>query len=508
MANSVATLALFSWPVVILIFFQKFDRPLAIMLGLLGGFLLLPVEGGIDFPLLPTFEKYSIPPLAALAFVYMMRPKPNDQAALPGLFPAGLLPKCLIAGVVIGSFLTVLTNQDALSYGPRYIRGLRLYDAFSFVMQTGIILLPLLLARKFLGHPDQQRRFLIVLCVAALGYSFLALYEVRMSPQLNRMVYGFFPHSWIQHIRGGGYRPLVFLSHGLVLAGFFMGTILAATALMRMHTGPVRSKYLMAAGWLFMTLVLSNSLGALILSILFTPVVFLLGTRGQLLVAAIVAVMVISYPISRGAGIVPINWIQTTATNFDASRGASLGTRLFNEERLLDHASKRPLFGWGGWGRNRVYEDNGANTTITDGYWTIAITGGGWLRYLSEFMLIGIPVVLLFLRRRRYEIGPEGAAVALITAVWMIELIPNSSLTTALWMAAGSLWGRLEYARVTDSGPAEVETDLIASDSPYTRMPHKYRRPGAKAPVPDRISVSPATRRPTPSFRASLSRNS
>ena len=504
MANSVATLALFSWPIVVLVLFQKFDRPLAVMLGLLGGFLLLPVEGGIDFPLLPSFEKYSIPPLAALAFVYMMQPKSSDAASLPGLLPAGRLPKLLIAGVIVGSFLTVLTNQDPLSYGPRYIRGLRLYDAFSFVMQTSIILLPLLLARKFLGHPDQQRRFLIVMCIAGLGYSLLALYEVRMSPQLNRMVYGFFPHSWLQHIRGGGYRPLVFLSHGLVLAGFFMGTILAATALMRMHTGNERSKYLLAGLWLFMTLVLSNSLGALILSVLFTPVVFFLGTRGQIFIAAIVAVLVISYPISRGAGIVPIDWIQTTATDFNASRGASLGTRLFNEERLLDHASKRPLFGWGGWGRNRVYEDNGADTTITDGYWAIAITGGGWLRYLCEFMLLGLPVVLLFLRRRRYEVGPEGAALALITAVWMIELIPNASLTMVLWMAAGSLWGRLEYARVTESGPAEVETDLIDSESPYTRMPRKYRRRGTKGPAPDMIPGSSYAR----SLRTNLSKSS
>ncbi|MEO9822607.1 MAG: hypothetical protein ABJ370_22645 [Paracoccaceae bacterium] len=504
MANSVATLALFSWPIVILILFQKFDRPLAVMMGLLGGFLLLPVEGGIDFPLLPAFEKYSIPPLAALAFVYMMRPKSSDPASLPGFFPAGILPKLLIAGILLGSFLTVLTNQDGLSYGPRYIRGLRLYDAFSFVMQTGIILLPLLLARKLLGHPDQQRRFLIVMCIAGLGYSVLALYEVRMSPQLNRLVYGFFPHSWLQHIRGGGYRPLVFLSHGLVLAGFFMGTILAAAALMRMHTGRERSKYLLAGLWLFVTLVLSNSLGALVLSMLFTPVVFFMGTRGQLLVAGIISVLVISYPISRGAGIIPINWIQTTATNFDPSRGASLGTRLFNEERLLDHASKRPLFGWGGWGRNRVYEESGANTTITDGYWTIAITGGGWLRYLSEFMLIGLPIVLLFLRRRKYEIGPESAAVALIAAVWMIELIPNSSLTVGLWMAAGSLWGRLEYARVTDSAPTEAETDLIESESPYTRMPHKYRRRGTQAPEPDMIPSSTYAH----SLRTNLSRRS
>ena len=39
-----------------------------------------------------------------------------------------------------------------------------------------------------------------------------------MSPQLSNMFYGFFPHSWQQHVREGHFRPIVFMQHGLMVS--------------------------------------------------------------------------------------------------------------------------------------------------------------------------------------------------------------------------------------------------------------------------------------------------
>lgn len=474
------TIALFSWPVVVAILFQRLPRPQALIASLMAGYLLLPVQGGIDLPLLPPLEKFSIPAISALIFVLLIRPRDGDPPARPGLIPQGVFPRIMLFGIVFGSFMTVLTNGDPLYYGARVLPALRTYDAFSAILLTLTKLLPLLLARKFLGHPEQQRQLLMAFCIAGLGYSLLALYEVRMSPQLNNMVYGFFPHSWVQHIRANGFRPVVFLSHGLQLAVFFFGALMATVALMRLSEGPRRMQFLLAALWLFMTLVLAKSLGALVIAIVLTPVILFLGARVQLLVAAIVVVLIISYPLSRGAGIVPIDRVTQIATEFDAQRGSSLQTRLTNEDRLLDHAAKRPAFGWGGWGRNRVYDSNGTDITITDGYWVIAIAGGGWIRFLSEFLLLGGAVVLLFLRRRQYEIGMETSALAVIVAAGMVDLVPNSALTVLLWMTAGALWGRLELARVSDTPRTTPLPQGGAPASAYTRMPQNSRRPGAE----------------------------
>ena len=59
-----------------------------------------------------------------------------------------------------------------------------------------------------------------------------ALFEVRFSPQLNIWIYGFFQHDFQQMIRGGSFRPIVFLPHGLWVALFFLSTLVAAAALL------------------------------------------------------------------------------------------------------------------------------------------------------------------------------------------------------------------------------------------------------------------------------------
>jgi len=43
-------LALLSWPLISVAFFRKLRLPLAILVTIIGGFLLLPQRGGLDFP--------------------------------------------------------------------------------------------------------------------------------------------------------------------------------------------------------------------------------------------------------------------------------------------------------------------------------------------------------------------------------------------------------------------------------------------------------------------------
>ena len=50
------------------------------------------------------------------------------------------------------------------------------------------------------------------------------------------MVYGFFPHSWLQHVRGGGFRPIVFMNHGLVLGIFLSMAVVASAIMVRLST--------------------------------------------------------------------------------------------------------------------------------------------------------------------------------------------------------------------------------------------------------------------------------
>lgn len=478
--------ALFAWPVVGLVLFHNLRLPLAVLVTLIGGYLLLPERTEIDLPVLPALDKHSVPALSVLLGLALVAGQGRRITALAGVIPKSWPVRLLLAVAVAGAFLTVLTNGDTLVYGTRVLRGLRPYDGFSEVLSMIMLLLPMLIARKYLADPESHVLILKAFVVAGLAYSLLALFEIRMSPQINRMVYGFFPHSWVQHVRGGGFRPLVFLQHGLFLAIFFSATILAAAGLSRIDKGR-RGLWLVAALWLLATLTLSRSLGALLITMVLIPVLLFLGWRLQLLAAVVIAAVILTYPVARGSGVIPLDRVEAFAESIDPARAGSLRFRLDNEEILLAKAEARPLFGWGGWGRSRVYDERGRDLSITDGYWVIIIGVGGWLRYLAVFGLLTVPIFLMFRNRRRYQIGPETVVLAVILAGNLVDMIPNSGLTPLTWILGGALWGRLELgARAGDETPAEEVADAAPSrhrqTAPPRAMPQSSDIPAPEAP--------------------------
>lgn len=495
-------LVIFLWPLISIVFFKCLRLPVAILVTIVGGFLLLPGSTSLDLPVLPSLNKSTVPALTALILALIFsRTELSDDQRPKGLIPSHPTALLLLAGLVMGAVFTVFANTDALAYGPLRLPGLRLYDAGSTVLSALMMIIPFLLARRYLADPAALQLLLKVLCVAAVAYAFLVLFEVRMSPQLNRWVYGFFPHSWAQHVRGGSFRPVVFLSHGLVVGIFLAMAFLATVGLMRVDQHR-RGLFLVATLWLGITLLLSRNLGAVLITMTLLPVVLFLGVRGQLLAAAVIAGVFLAYPAARTAHILPIAQVIQLAEGIDPQRASSFMTRLENEERMLAKASERPVFGWGGWGRSRVYNEAGEDITIADGMWIIAIGVDGWVGYLARFGLLTGPVFLLLLYRQRYDIGMEASVLAVILAANLVDMVPNSSNTPLTWLVAGALWGRLElqkavrtegmttsasanspgYRRAASSPSAAPEGAAASqpSQSIYTRQAHRIDR---KKPV-------------------------
>ncbi|SHH18472.1 hypothetical protein SAMN05444003_2363 [Cognatiyoonia sediminum] len=472
-----AMFAILTWPFAIIAIFRKWGMAIAVIVGLIGAYLLLPTETAIDLPLLPALDKNSIPSLFVLflgiAFVRPSKDQLRDGVVLPGWLPRTPLISILMFMLVFGAILTGLTNGESIAAGPRRLPGLTIYDALSGAMLACMILIPVLLARKFLGHPDQHLKLLIILSVAGMIYSLPTLYEVRMSPQLNRMVYGFFPHSWQQHIRGDGFRPIVFLSHGLWLGIFLALSALATVALTRVHTSGSKIWYWFCALWLAGTLLLSKNLGASVIFFVLLPVVWFFGVRLQLLSAAIIAAIVLTYPILRGNDLVPTNQLVSLAQNVSAERAGSLQFRFVNEDIVMDKAQRKPIFGWGGWGRQRVYDDRGRSAVTLDGRWVIVIGTGGWIRYLAEFGLLTLPILLLWRRRNKLGVTLTTSCLAILLAGNTVDLLPNSSLTPVTWILAGALIGRLEIGRDRlESGQSNEMPVATTSDQggSYTRF--------------------------------------
>lgn len=464
----VGNIVLFGWPVVVAILFSKYSRHVALLASLIAGYLLLPEQLYFNLPVLPTLEKHTIPALSAFLILLFSGVSPRARV-LPGWVPKLLVPRLLILTLIAGSFLTVMTNSDVLVFGPLVLAALRPFDGFSTVLSLLVSLLPFFMARKFLAYPEQQRSVLVMLTMAGAGYALLALYEVRMSPQLNNMVYGFFPHSFLQHIRGDGYRPLVFLNHGLWLSIFFAMTVLAALALSRVSVSQ-GSKYIALALWLLFTLVMSKSLGALAITLMLAPLILFFGARLQILICAVIAFVVLIYPAVRTSGLLPIDLVLSWAASIDPERAGSLSFRLFNEEILLEKAQQRPVFGWGAFGRNLLYNEAGQDVSVTDGYWIISVGVGGWVRYLSEFGLLCLPAIFAFFKARNSRFGRETSALLLILLANLIDLIPNATITPITWLIAGAVWGRIELGRIDEAEDMSPTLSDTRRTSAYTRF--------------------------------------
>lgn len=360
--------------------------------------------------------------------------------------PRRLVGNILLLMLVVTPLLTMLQNTDPVIAGPTFIPGLRPYDFFSMVLGALVTVLPLLLARRYLATAAHHLVLLRILCVAGLIYSLPALFEVRMSPQLNVWFYGYFPHSFAQQVRDGGFRPVVFIGHGLSVALFFALSILAAFALWRSRTPSMsRAGALMAGVWLLGVLVLCKTLGALISTLLLLPFVLLATMRVQMILAATIAMTVLLYPMLRGADLIPLDRMTAFADSISEERAQSFQFRLDNEDILLDRANLKPFGGWGSWGRNRVYDpESGRDISVTDGAWIIVIGIYGWIGYVAQFGFLTIPTLLLAVRQRAFKLSFATTGLCLVLAVNLIDLIPNAGLTPLTWLIAGAVLGYWE----------------------------------------------------------------
>lgn len=509
MPSPLAYLALFMWPIVMIVLFKRLPLRDALIWSIVGGYLLLPLRAGFNFPVIPTIDKTLIPSVMAVILAFAanrhaktvlatferrgglaprggaMAPQPIDFKPVRGqaIFWGLLVVLCL------APLITAQTNAAPVLAGPRFIKGMSLYDAMSMISGLLVALIPFLLGRWFLASEEAHRTLLKVLVLAALGYSILIAYELRMSPQLNRMFYGFFPHSFAQHIRGDGFRPVVFLNHALWLAIFVSMAAIAAFAMWRTSekSDPKKGKWLLAGLFLLGLLFLMKSLGAFLLAAVFIPLLLILGERGKLWLAAAFAALVLFYPMARGAGLVPINVVHSIAQSIDERRAASLQYRLDNEDILLEKANQKPLGGWGSWGRSRIYDERGKDISVTDGYWIIVIGDNGWLGYLAQFGLLCFPLIAFAIRSKTLAISRATTGLAIVMCVALIDLIPNATISPIVWLIAGSMMGMYQVSATRD-GITEKASAKRTSTRDRENMPEAAFTQNRPRPVHRRQS--------------------
>ncbi len=453
--NAFSYLMLGIWPLVTYVLYTRMGPVQALIWTMLAGYLLLPPIAAFNLPVVPDLDKFSIPSLAALAIVlFVMRDR------LP-ILPENRLGQVFILMFVVSPFATVLTNPEPISIALGDVQGMRLYDSVAAVTNQLIAVLPYFLARRYLATEGAIKAVCAAYVLAGLAYSLPMFVEMLVSPQMNIWVYGFFQHDFFQTIRQGGYRPVVFLPHGLWTAFFTLMSLVAALIALKVGPAAARPKQFGVAFYLLAVLVLCKSAGALVYGVALIPVLFLVGRRWQVFLAASVALIVMAYPALREAGLIPVEQMLDIAYGISPERAYSLQFRFDNEERLLARAAEKPWFGWGGYGRNLILDPiTGQAITIADGAWIIVLGIYGWLGYIAEYGLLALPLILLgreALVQRSAAFSPYVAGMALILAANMIDMLPNATLIPLTWMMAGALLGHAEaMARARREGQAAV----------------------------------------------------
>lgn len=430
-----AYLALFSWPVIAAILFARLPIQRAAIWSLVAGYLLLPPGLVVDAPGIPHFDKNNMIVLATLLCCLAKGgPKPAGSVGL-------LLPFCA-ALYVLAPIAATFGNSYELHIGTLSLPGYYLMDGIKNADQNLVQISALYIGARYIANPTGRFELLKVWVTALLIYSIPVLIEARLSPQMNRWVYGFGPKGFSAVVRWGGYRPQVFLPQGIQLALFVAMAIVAACVLARRKTSLLRLPTWLPPVYLSGILIVCKTLGAVIYSVFLAPIALFCRPSTSVKVATAIMILVCIYPALRSQQLVPVDSIVEMAGSVSADREASLVTRITNENVLLAKANQKPLFGWGGWSRNRVYlADESKDVSITDGGWIIFFGVFGWFGYVGLFGMFAAPIF----RLNRYVRGADhldariAACLGLILAMNMFDMLPNANMTPITFLLAGAI---------------------------------------------------------------------
>ncbi|BAM02936.1 hypothetical protein [Phycisphaera mikurensis] len=334
--------------------------------------------------------------------------------------------------------------------------GLGIYDGLSETNAwLGSWTLPWFIGRMYFKTADDMRLLATAFLMGAFAYIPICLWEMRMAPTLHRNFYGFHQHGFAHAVRWGGYRPRGFMQSGLMTSLYMCSGAVIGLILWRSRV-PVRigrTPVLMAAAVPVLAVVafFCKGTGAIVLAVGVTAALFaavILQTRLPMIVFMLVSPL---YIIARAKGVWDGTDLVDFVARFSSERAQSLNFRFVNENVLIEKASQRPVFGWGGWNRSAVFNEAGDKTSVADGLWIILYGKAGILG-MGFFMLSLILPVLMFLWRfpayrwLQRSVAPS-TALAMMLAIYQVDCLFNGMESPLNFLIAGGLSGTMLMAR-------------------------------------------------------------
>lgn len=455
--NLLVPLVMFAWIPIIFYLFSRFPTRQAVVVSFITAWLFLP-EAAMALPGLPDYTKTTATCYGILIATFVFDSE-RFRSFKFGWVDIPMLIWCICP------LPTSLSN------------GLGPYDGLSISLaQTVLWGFPYFLGRIYLADLAGLRQMAIGIFAGGLVYVPLCLFEIRFSPQLHRIFYGGAAYAdFSQSIRMGGFRPSVFMLHGLAVGAFMMAATLIGFWLWQAHV--IEKMWNIPMPWLVGTLlftfVLVRSTGAYAL-LAVGIMVLLVGKQFRTAIPMFLIILAIAWYLyinTQEVGRFSDQILAAMANFSNPERLSSLEFRFNMEKLLAAKAQQRYLLGWGGWGRALIFDENGKQLTIPDSLWIIVFGGNGVVGLVSLFSAMLMPVFSLFWSRfparswTRPEVG-SAAVLAVVIALYMVDCLVNAMTNPLYILAAGGVAGLVvKPARMSPSSgerPVSVQQRSLA----------------------------------------------
>lgn len=418
-------------PVAFILFSSMKPARAAAFMAIAGAFY-LPEGAFIRIPSMPLFAKNNLPYIGILLAAAVL--VPNRFFKNKPFFG----PELISFFLIISTQYTVATNQDPLTFGSWIVMtlpGLNAKDGFAMGLNYSFHWGLSLMAGRLLFETREDLHDLVrVIISITLVYSLWCLVEIRMSPRMHIWLYGYFPSAdFTQSLRWGGFRPNVFMIHGLNLSmAMLTGLLITAGAFRaKFEQLPRKIPIKRAFYYLFFIQIIIKGSGAIAYAAALAPLVLRASVKVIVRVAQVLAIIVLVYPFLRANDYIPVDDLIEFIMSISEERALSLKFRFENEGLLLKKAQERLWWGWGSYGRNGLYHPvlGDKEITIADGTWIIMLSITGLVGMFCSLAPAAICVVvagqrILKLRHEADQFMLCGILVAV--AVNLFDMIPNS----------------------------------------------------------------------------------
>jgi len=414
--------------------FGKYPIRVAITAVFVSGWLLLPssLHAIYNIPIIPFHSKTNAISLAVLLGIIIKHPKVFENYRF---HPIDIPVLCWS----FVPFFSSITND----LGPYDGGGASLAKFVDY----GI---PYFIGRLCCGSFEGLKTLGIGMFIGALVIAPLALMEMVISPQFHILLYGWYPHDFSQTKRGLGYRPSVFMAHGLELAIYnassaLMGWQLYLRKTVERFVPLLKIPLFPSVVGLSVVLFISRSSGALalfIIALVILQISIFLKTKLPLILFLLLPLVYMDLRATGtwdGKALVDAAGSATGSTE----RVGSLSFRLYNESLLVQKAMLRPAFGWAGFQRSFIFDEKGHAVSVPDGMWILTLGQHGVVGLLSlSATLLLSPLIFVIRFPTRFLKDPlvaPAVAFAVCLGIFMFDDLFNAFFNPILIVAAGGL---------------------------------------------------------------------